>query len=794
MAPVTLPGKKHPPPVWHGYLFGLAGVTLLILLGGGQHVFALSWALLLPGVALLRHPPRHSPGIWVDRLALAFLACLLIAFLPAFYWPDPEWRTAAVEQFQIELPASLTVQPWISLEAWLCALAGLAWFYAASSWQINYTGRKRLYLVLSLLVGALALVVLWGNYQGFRYPGSETAEFFSFFPDPQQTATFLAIGGVVALGYAMTALGTRQVLPVLGMVTLLVCCVALVGGSAHSGGFVLLVGLLICYLLQLKFGVLPKVVKLGFPLLLLGLSPFLLHLPLRPVKNADSVLAPVVEGSWQIVSDVGAMVRDAPLTGHGLGNFSAVFPQYRSAAAAAQGWEAPGSDVLWLTAETGLLGLVILLAWLLAYFARCAGFTQGPSGRYRLAALAGVIVFILNGLVGDAGHQSGTAYFAILLAALALPASNTPRPSMPPLLWKICGILLVCFGLAWGLAGLSGLPLQSKVALANYESVARQAAAAASGGENGSSAADAWIARQPLDWRAYHARATGILAGGGDLEAAAGDFQRARFVSPTLGVVPLEEGFVWVGYDPVRAIAAWREGFSRKFEAEKEVYARMLAAAEGEPELLAGLSELSRLELPFRVELLQFLSGDDLMQELRGELRSDPELSAYTRSQRSAILEHWIHAGDQPAAEQFLREHESSLNRPWWLWSMLRKEQAQFEVAVQHIRGAIAPPDLPAATLKGLPLDRLEREYAISPDDMVKGTNLLHRYIEQGNFQQILDVTETMIAAKENVPQYVIYWQAESYYHLRDYIESWFKFEEYLGRLWGNALILDEPK
>jgi len=32
----------------------------------------------------------------------------------------------------------------------------------------------------------------------------------------------------------------------------------------------------------------------------------------------------------------------------------------------------------------------------------------------------------------------------------------------------------------------------------------------------------------------------------------------------------------------------------------------------------------------------------------------------------------------------------------------------------------------------------------------------------------------------------MIYWEAESYYHLQDYIESWFLFERYLQQLWAQ--------
>lgn len=790
MAPVTLPGKKHPPAVWRSYLYGFAGVLLLILLGGGYHILALSWSLLLPGLALLYRPPQQSPGLWVDRLALLFLGLLLLGLIPAFYWPDPDWRGAAVEGFQLDLPASLTVQPWMTIEAWLSVLAGLAWFYAATSWPINFNGRKRFYVFFSLALGLLAALVLWGQYQQVLYPGAEAAGTFSFSPDPQQTIVFLAVGGVAAFGFFMTAVGTRQIHPVLGLVTALLCAAALVWTYSGAGGALLFVGLLLWYCLQLKFGRMPKNVTRIFPLLLLLLAPVLLdfvsidHLRAERVRTDQAVAD--FEATTPLVKDVFAMIKDAPLTGHGLGNFTAVFPQYQSQLTQVEPWRGPESDVLWFTAEAGLLGFLALLAFLLAFFARCAGFNQGPSSSYRVVALVALLVFLLATFVHVPGHQPGTVYFVMLLAALTMPTSSRPVPPIMPLLgWRILGSFLVLCGLLWGLAGLSGLPLHSKVALAKYQSAIEDELTGETD-RSAASAADQWVGLEPLNWRAYHQRALRHLVLSQDEAAAVADFRRARFVAPRSGLVALEEGIAWASRDSGRALAAWREMFGLTLMDRERAYARLLEAAEPHRDLLVGLSELSELSMDFRLAYWQHLKREDFMRELSRGLEKDPDLSAYTVEQRGTLLEKWIQDGDKAAAERFLLAYESTLNRPWWLWSQLRKNQARFEEAVQHIRESIAAPKLPEQKLNGLSLERLINEFEVSPDNMLRGAALLQYYIGENNYRAIREVTEQMIEAEENTPKYVRYWHAESYFHLRDYIESWFQFELYLKQVWAE--------
>ena len=147
-APIVMSVSKGAVAECAGFVWALFGVSVLILLGGGHHVYALGFALILPGVALLLRPPTRSLGQWLDIGIFGVLGTLLFAFVPLFYWKAPGWRTTAIDVFGIELPGVLSVQPWISFEAFLLAVAGFCWLYAAANWKVNHSGRRWVYFWL----------------------------------------------------------------------------------------------------------------------------------------------------------------------------------------------------------------------------------------------------------------------------------------------------------------------------------------------------------------------------------------------------------------------------------------------------------------------------------------------------------------------------------------------------------------------------------------------------------------------------------------------------------------------
>jgi tetratricopeptide (TPR) repeat protein len=767
-------------------LCAFCAVIALVLFGGSHHALALGLALILPGVALLVKPPKTGLGKWGDLAVLGLLLCLLLAFLPQFYWPTPDWRTDATQAFGIDLPSVLSVQPLISFEAWWLAVAGFAWFYVALQWPINFWGRRWLFFFLSILLAALAAVVVWGNLVGARYPGAEEATAFSFFPNRNQTANFLALGGVATFAYAMEGLRSRTVMPLVGVPASALCLVALVMGVSRAGVLLYFVGLGLWFLMSLRVHSMPRFFKLGLPLVVLAFS-FVLVSNERTVQrimsfaSADSQIAD--EFRVRVYEDTAKMVLDAPISGFGLGSFSAVFPQYRDASANYQRVIHPESDLFWLVSEGGFLALGFAAVFVCAYAWRCRGFSHGASASYRVLALTAVIIFLLHALIDVPAHRPGTVYFAILFAALALPNRDRPSLRLPAWSARCVGGFLCGLGVVWFFAGLFNLPWHSSLRLAKYQQAIRNDVAVGDY-QQGIQAADQWLALRPLDWRAYFQRAQLTLSESGDRAQTAADFRRARFVEPILGVVSYEEGKVWLPYDPARAVSAWRETLFREVDDMDWFYTRMLRMAKKSPDAQARMARLSSLDPHYRAFFLSSLRGDELMLELRQDLKTDASLSGFNPQQRKRILLTWVTHGNLGEAESFLTAYGDKLPDAWWLWSLLRKNQADFERAVQLVRENVEVPPVPHVKIDDAVFARLTREYAVAPRDIMKGTALLYFYVEQGSFEKALPILDRLLES-EKAPLYLYYWRAECLYQVGEYIESWFSFEEYLEKLWG---------
>jgi O-antigen ligase len=782
-----LPELNRDKPRFKVFLAAFCAVIVLVLFGGSHNALALGLALLLPGVALLLKPPTTGLGKWGDLGVLGLLLCLLLAFVPQFYWPAADWRTDATQAFGIDLPSVLSVQPLISFEAWLMAVAGFAWFYAALQWSINFWGRRWLFFFLSIILAVLAAVVIWGNLVGARYPGAEEATAFSFFPNRNQTANFLALGGVATFAYAMEGLRSRTVMPLVGVPASALCLVALVLGVSRAGVLLYFVGVGIWFVLSLRVHSLPRLFKLGFPLVVLAFCFVLLsneRTVQRIVDFASSESKLADEFRVRVYQDSVKMVLDAPLSGFGLGTFSAVFPQYRETSANYQRVIHPESDLFWLLSEGGGLALALLAVFLGAYAWHCRGFGAGGSASYRVLALTAVCIFLLHALVDVPAHRPGTVYFAILFAALALPNRERPKLCLPAWSVRSLGGLLSALGVVWFCAGLFNLPWHSSVRLEKDQQAIRNDVSVGDF-QQAIQAVDHWLESRPLDWRAYFQRAQLTLSDSGNRAQAAADFRRARFVEPILGVVSYEEGKVWLPYDSARAISAWRETLFREVDDMDWFYTRMLRMAKKSPETQARMARLSEVDLYYRAFFLSSLRGDELMMELREDLKKDASLSRFDPEQRRRVLLTWVKYGDLNEAEAFLSAYGASQPRAWWLWSLLRKNQANFENAVQLIRENVTVPQVPPVKIDDAVFARLTREYAVAPRDIMKGTALLYFYVKQNNYEKALQVLDRLFEA-EKVPLYLYYWRAECLYQVGEYIESWYSFEKYLEKLWAS--------
>ncbi len=780
---LRLPRNRSERPVYRSYLFALGAVLLLVLLGGGGNALAHGGALLVSGAILILAPPRVNPGRWVNLGVLGVLGALCLAFLPPFYWPLPEWRVRAVE-LGIELPGMLSVRPRVSFEALLLTCAGFAWFYALLSLPLNAEGRRRILLILSGVVALLAALVAAGNVLDWRYPGAPGYPGFSFFADRGRMACVLAIGGVIGFAYAMEGLKRREGEHLVGLLAAILALLALMQGFPSGAILLFFGGMLAWFALRLFYTSTVPYLKIGLPVALLLYSFVVFGGGPTLDRFRETVFSPSSWGAdtrFAVYGDALAMLRDNPVGGMGAGMFGTVFPHYRDASLAAPVAH-PQSDVVWLAAESGLPALVFLGLFLFGLLRRFFPLPTGRNAHYQLVALAGLGLFLLQGLASVTGHHPATAYLALLVMALALPSRLQRKAGgfLPKRFWRLGGAVLAAFGLFWMAGAAFNLPLYSAIALERLTERADRAVAEEDYPE-AASALDEALGQSPLDWNLHFRRARLDLGWKGDKEAAAAGFTRARFAAPVPPWVPFQEGVAWVPYDLERTVSAWREALARASVdgSGESLFRAMLRRARGNYGLWQRVKPLSMLDPGYRVLLLSGLKGREFVNELETELARDPALRHFDPESRMRLVESWITGGDIDTAAAFLEEHGASLPLEWYLTSLLRYQQARFEEGVEIFRASVPPPALPASELDEPAFNRLARVFAADPGAFERGTLLFRAYLERGDVERAMAVLEAM-AAVPGTPDHVHYWRGEILYRQRDFIDSWNAFNSYV--------------
>jgi len=107
--------------------------VLACFLGGATQKWEEGIVITFLALYLLVRPPQFSLGALTNLVILTLFVLAAVAFLPASWFFRPEWRAALVNDFRIQLPPTLTPQPWITLTYLLSFAAGLSWLYVVSA-------------------------------------------------------------------------------------------------------------------------------------------------------------------------------------------------------------------------------------------------------------------------------------------------------------------------------------------------------------------------------------------------------------------------------------------------------------------------------------------------------------------------------------------------------------------------------------------------------------------------------------------------------------------------------------
>jgi tetratricopeptide (TPR) repeat protein len=749
--------------------------VLACFLGGATAKWSEGIVVALLGLMLLVQPPKVSWGLTRNLILLALLASAATAFLPANWFLQPAWRTALVEDFGINLPGTLSPQPWISLGCFLSFLAGLSWLYYVSTLDLELREvrtqlRTFAFGVAGLTVLCIALyfghtaLSLWHNERGFGP-----------FPNRNQTANLFGLTAVVILACGQEDIRKGRKRWILWLVALAVIVVGIVLDFSRAGVLLLVAGSgLWLGAFALRKGSAARI-ALGVSLLLVLLTSMLLFggqtFERFNLRAGDTGVASDLR--WAIFQDALHLISASPWCGIGLGNFDEVFAIFRDVSLSSTRTIHPESDWFWLWSEAGWPAVVLTIAAIVLFVWRVFPLQEGTNQRFRVAALIAALLFALHGIVDVSGHRVGTAFAALFLLGLAVRRPAELRRSIAiQIVFRAIGLVLLIAGGAWLFATRYETPLPGAVGVENE----MRLATAANQGRNFAETIERTtraLGWAPLRWQLYFLRALGKVGARLPVNEAADDFRRARFLEPNVYEVPFQEGNVWMGANqPALALTAWREALRRAGPQRAGVYrAILIVAGQSNPRVYNGLLELGIAHHDLALTFLETSAGAPFMAAVQRFLEHDPALETMTAQEKVTLFKYWADRGDPAELARAVETHPDWLAYAWPGLAKYQAAQKNFRAAVELARRYGEAPPLPAAA-QNSSIDQLRQALHASPDNYALGFQLYHEQMQQGLIDEAL-VTVRHFTDLPGAPRYFHFLEAEAWAAKENWERAW---------------------
>jgi len=158
----TLSFEDTPARWWKNIIIPSLPVMACIL-GGATEKWSEGIILTLLGIILLVDPPRVSLGPALNIIVLVIVACAMTAFLPANWFATPGWKQILMKNFRIPFPATVTAQPFLSLECLISLIAGVSWLYYVCALDLELRDVRQQFRIFSagiIFLAALSLATL----------------------------------------------------------------------------------------------------------------------------------------------------------------------------------------------------------------------------------------------------------------------------------------------------------------------------------------------------------------------------------------------------------------------------------------------------------------------------------------------------------------------------------------------------------------------------------------------------------------------------------------------------------
>ncbi len=716
-------------------------------------------------------------------MALLFLGLAALAFLPADWFFVPHWRVALSKDLGLQLPSTVSAQPWLTADSMVVLLAGLVWIYYVATLDAQLRDIRMAARVYSGAIVALAALCIYLHLVHRALPFWHNELGFGPFPNRNQTGDLFGISTLVLLACMQDDFRRGHKRWLLWLAGLGVLIAALVFAFSRAGILILVIGFsawLVRFVFRKWSGA--GIAMAGSLLLVLFASLLIFggqtieRFNLRP-GSGGSVTS---DYRWLIFRDAWTMIRSSPWDGLGLGNFESVFALFRHASQGVSRSLHPESDWFWLWAEMGWPAIALILVAALVFVRRVFPLREGTNQRLRYAALVGASLFALHGLVDVSAHRFGSFLAGTLLLGWTQlrPLSSPPR-RWPVIVFRAVGLLLLAISALWFFTWSRALPVPGRLGVEN----AKQAATLANRGhhfDEALSSTNRALDWAPLDWQLYFLRAIARIGDRQPAAEALADFRRARFLEPSAYQLPYEEGKAWLGWQPTLALTAWREALHREGAEEAGVFALMLAeAASRDTRVHEALRELALERPALTIKYLETADGSQFAGAIDGLLARDPGLAQFSREQKRQLFALW---SKHDPLDEFLR---TVAQHPEWqefAWPGLaryhagRKEFAQaWEIVRQHGDAPVLP-----AGAGGESIPPLEQALNASPGDYAVGYALYHAQMKAGKTDDAL-ATARHFTARPEAPAYFHYLLAQVWAEKKNWERAWQSWQDYQG-------------
>src|SRR5947207_3151932 len=444
--------------------------VLACFLGGATQKWSEGIVVAFFGLILLVHPPTVSWGLTLNVVLLALLVSAATAFLPANWFLQPAWRTALVEDFGINLPGTLSPQPWISLGCFLSFLAGLSWLYYVSTLDLDLRDVRTQLRTFAFGIACLTAlcVALRAGHTALPFWHNERG--FGPFPNRNQTANLFGITAIVILACGQEDIRHGRKRWILWLVALAVIVAGIIMDFSRAGVLLLVAGSALWLgVFAFRKGSAARI-ALGVSVLLILLTVMLVFggqtFERFNLRAGDSGVTSDLR--WAIFRDAAHLIAASPWCGIGLGNFDEVFAVFRDASLTSARTIHPESDWFWFAVEAGWPAIVLVVFGIALFIGRVFPLREGTNQRFRVAALIATLLFALHGVVDVSAHRVGTALAALFLLGLALRRPLELRRTITvPIVFRVIGLILLIAGSAWVFATRFETPLAGAVGVEN---------------------------------------------------------------------------------------------------------------------------------------------------------------------------------------------------------------------------------------------------------------------------------------------------------------------------------------